>query len=122
GKPKVLVVEDNADNMTTVMALLGNNYILIEAVNGYDGIEKAKQYLPDLILMDIALPELDGIAAFRVIRNDAALTKIPVIALTASVMVNDKETVLAHGFDAYISKPIDDKSFFTTINEVLYGN
>jgi len=121
GKPKVLVVEDNADNMITVKALFANNYEMIEATNGNDGIEKAKKHLPDLILMDIALPEIDGIEAFKIIRNDAKLNKIPVIALTASVMINDKETILAHGFDAYLSKPIDDKIFFKTINEVLYG-
>jgi signal transduction histidine kinase/CheY-like chemotaxis protein len=122
GKPKVLVVEDNPDNMITIKALLDNNFEIIEAVNGIDGIAKAKKHIPDLILMDIALPELDGIEAFKMIRNDANLNKIPVIALTASVMINDKETILAHGFDAYISKPIDDKVFFITINEVLYGN
>jgi CheY-like chemotaxis protein len=122
GKPKILVVEDNADNMITVKALFANNYEMIEATNGNEGIEKAKKHMPDLILMDIALPEIDGIEAFKITRNDANLNKIPVIALTASVMVNDKETILAHGFDAYLSKPIDDKIFFKTINEVLYGN
>jgi signal transduction histidine kinase/CheY-like chemotaxis protein/HAMP domain-containing protein len=122
GKPKVLVIEDNSDNMITVKALFGDNYEMIEAINGREGIEKARKYLPDLILMDIALPEIDGIEAFKIIRNDANLNKKPVIALTASVMVNYKETILAHGFDAYLSKPIDDKIFFKTINEVLYGN
>jgi signal transduction histidine kinase/DNA-binding response OmpR family regulator/HAMP domain-containing protein len=122
GKPKVLVVEDNADNMITIKALLDNNFEIIEAINGNDGIAKAKKQIPDLILMDIALPELDGIEAFKRIRNDSNLNRIPVIALTASVMINDKETILSHGFDGYISKPIDDKVFFITINEVLYGN
>jgi CheY-like chemotaxis protein len=65
GKPKVLVVEDNADNMITIKALLDNNFEIIEAINGNDGIAKAKKQIPDLILMDIALPELDGIEAFK---------------------------------------------------------
>ena len=72
--------------------------------------------------MDIALPGIDGIEAFKMIRNDAKLQHIPVIALTASAMTSDRETILAHGLDDYIAKPIDEKLFFKTINSVLYGN
>ena len=121
GKPIVLVVEDNPDNMMTAKAILADNYIVLEAVDGITGIEMAENYLPNLILMDIALPVLDGITAFQAIRNNARLLNIPVIALTASAMVSDRETILAYGFDAYIAKPIDEKIFFKTINEVLYG-
>jgi CheY-like chemotaxis protein len=64
---------------------------------------------------------MDGIEAFNAIRNDERLKHIPVIALTASAMSKDREAILAHGFDAYIAKPIEEKSFFKTINEVLYG-
>jgi len=71
--------------------------------------------------MDIALPGVDGIEAFKTIRNDGKLSHIPIIALTASAMTSDRETILAYGFDAYLSKPIDEKVFFNTINEVLYG-
>ena len=81
----------------------------------------AKQGLPHLILMDIALPGMDGIAAFRLIRADAHLQHIPVIALTASAMTSDREAILAHGFDAYIAKPINEKLLSATIHEVLYG-
>lgn len=121
GKPVVLVVEDNVDNMVTVKAILGNNYTVIEAVDGIEGVEMAKKHKPHLILMDIALPQMDGVAAFEIIRSDINMKSIPVIALTASAMINDREAVLAHGFDAYLVKPIDESLFFKTINEVLYG-
>ena len=120
-KPVVLVVEDNPDNMTTVKAILSGNYTVIEAVNGLEGLVMAKKCRPNLILMDIALPELDGIEAYKAIRRDASLQNIPVIALTASAMTSDREAILSYGFNAYIAKPIDEKLFFITINEVLYG-
>ncbi len=121
GKPKILIVEDNADNMITVKAILNNDYNIIEAVNGIEGVKMAGKHKPDLILMDIALPEMDGIKAFQEIRKDGKLEHIPIIALTASAMTSDRETILAYGFDSYIVKPIDEKEFFSTINEVLYG-
>ncbi len=122
GNPLVLVVEDNPDNMITVKAMLAGNFTVIEASNGSEGVAMAKKHKPNLVLMDIALPEMDGIEAFKAIRNDAQLLHIPIIALTASAMTSDREIILAYGFDAYIAKPIDDKIFFTTINSVLYGN
>ena len=121
GKPVVLVVEDNPDNMLTVKALLGDDYTVVEAVDGNEGVAKAIEHKPHLILMDIALPAMDGIDAFKQIRNHVKLQKIPVIALTASAMTQDREIVLSHGFEAYIAKPIDDIIFFKTINEILYG-
>lgn len=121
GKPVVLVVEDNPDNMLTVKAVLADNYIVIEATDGASGIEMAKIHQPDLILMDIGLPGMDGIEAFKAIRKDLKLEHIPIIALTASAMTFDREAILASGVDAYIPKPIDEKVFFKTINEVLYG-
>jgi len=121
GKPVLLVVEDNPDNMITVKALLADKYLVIGAEDGKESIELAMKYKPNLILMDIALPKMDGIEAFKSIRNDVELKHIPVIALTASAMTTDRETILAHGFDAYIAKPIDEQTFFKTINEILYG-
>ena len=84
GKPRVLVVEDNPDNMVTVTALLADNYSVIEAVNGHQAVEHAQKHHPDLILMDIALPGIDGIQAFKTIRTYEKLKDIPIIALTAS--------------------------------------
>ena len=92
---------------------------MIQAVDGNGCLEMAKKHLPNLILMDIALPGMDGIEAFKAIRDDGKLQHIPVIALTASAMTSDRETILAYGFDAYIAKPIDVDLFFKTIDEVL---
>lgn len=121
GKPVVLVVEDNPDNMTTVRALLAENYRVIEATDGKEAIEKAKEGGLDLVLMDIALPGINGIEAFLEIRKMPKNSRVPVIALTASAMEKDREAVLSHGFDAFIPKPIIAKEFFKIIEEVLYG-
>ncbi len=121
GKPVVLVVENNLDNMLTVKAIIEDKYTVIEAIDGNEGIALAKKHNPHLILMDIALPGLDGIEAFKTIRKDARMQHIPIIALTASAMNSDRETILAHGFDGYLIKPIEEKVFFKTINEVLFG-
>jgi CheY-like chemotaxis protein len=121
GKPLVLVVEDNLDNLTTVKAILADGFYVLEATDGNTGVEMAKKHRPDLILMDIQLPGLDGIGAFKLIRSEARLQHIPIIALTASAMTTERETILAHGFDAYIAKPIDETNFFRTIKEILYG-
>ena len=121
GKPVILVVEDNPDNMLTVKAVLENKYTILEAKDGSLGIEMATQHTPDLILMDIALPGVDGIEAFKTIRNTGQLAHIPIIALTASAMLLDRETILSNGFDGYIAKPIDEKEFIKTINQILYG-
>jgi signal transduction histidine kinase/CheY-like chemotaxis protein/CHASE3 domain sensor protein len=121
GKPLVLVVEDNPDNILTIRALLAGKHTVIEATDGVKGVEMAKKDKPDLILMDIALPKMDGIEAFKAIRKDPDLRHIPVIAVTASAMISDRETILAYGFDAYVAKPLDEKSFIKTINETLYG-
>ncbi len=119
--PLVLVVEDNPDNMTTVKAILSDQFRIIEAVDGKEAVRKATANKPDLILMDIALPEMDGITAFTLIRKNGTLAHVPVIALTASALTEDREAILAHGFDAYVSKPIDIPMFVKTINAILYG-
>ena len=121
-KQRVLIVEDNPDNMITVKAVLGDKFIIYEAIDGFEGVALAKDLKPDLILMDIALPGMDGIEAFKSIKRNRDLQHIPIIALTASAMVSDRETILAYGFDAYLVKPIEDKLFFKTINTVLYGS
>lgn len=89
--------------------------------DGQNGVEMARRHRPHLILMDIALPGMNGIDAFKAIRSDAHLQHIPVIALTASAMTSDREIILAHGFDAYIAKPIDEKQLIKAMNEALYG-
>jgi len=121
GMPVILIVEDNPDNLLTVKAILENKYTILEASDGNQGVMMAKKHIPHLILMDIALPGVDGIKAFNEIRNVGQLAHIPVVALTASAMTTDRETILSHGFDGYIAKPIDEKVFIKTINNVLYG-
>lgn len=120
-KPLVLAVEDNPDNMITVKALLSDHFRVLEAADGQESIELAKQFGPDLILMDIALPGIDGIQAFKAIRALPGLENTPVIALTASAMTQDREGILAQGFDAFIPKPIIEREFLKVIQEVLYG-
>jgi signal transduction histidine kinase/DNA-binding response OmpR family regulator len=121
GKPVVLVVEDNPDNMLTVKALLSEEFRIIEAADGQAAVNQARQHVPHLILMDVALPLMDGIHAFNTIRNDPDTQHIPVIALTASAMTSDRETILAYGFDGYIPKPIDQMEMIYVIQQVLYG-
>ncbi|MCX6307984.1 MAG: response regulator, partial [Bacteroidia bacterium] len=120
-KPTILIVEDNPDNMLTAKALLSDDYEVLEAIDGNEALQMTKLYLPDLILMDIELPGVDGVEAFRIIRNDVRLQKIPIVALTASAMTSDREAILAYGFDGYIAKPIDDILFSETIKNILYG-
>lgn len=120
-KPMVLVVEDNPDNMMTAKALLSDNYQVLEAVDGNEALLMARLYVPDLILMDIELPGIDGIETFRIIRKETKLQKIPIVALTASAMTSERETILACGFDGYIAKPIDVEHFSETIKSYVYG-
>lgn len=119
--PVVLVVEDNPDNMITVKALLADKFIVLEAVDGIMAVEMAKTHEINLILMDIALPGMDGISAFKEIRKLPKAQHVPIVALTASALTSDREIILAYGFDAYIVKPIDQNLFFKVINEILYG-
>ena len=119
GKPVILVVEDNLDNLRTARALLSGHYRVIEATDGGSGVAQARAHHPDLILMDITMPVLDGIQALAVIRDDETLRDTPVIALTASAMIGDREAILAHGFDGYLTKPIDAELLAKTIREAL---
>lgn len=121
GKPLVLVVEDNPDNMITVKAILAEEFKVIEAIDGGEAIQMARENHPDLILMDIALPGINGIEAFYEIRKIPELSNTLIIALTASAMEKDRESILAHGFDAFIPKPIIVQEFNRIIGEVLYG-
>ncbi len=114
--PLVLIVEDNVDNLLTIKSLLGEDYRIEEAYDGMDGIAKAKMHHPDLILMDIAMPVMNGFRAFDAIRKEKNLQHIPIVAVTASAMTADREEILHYGFDGYISKPIDINQFEKIIN------
>ena len=119
GKPVVLVAEDNPDNLHAVKALIGDTYQIIEAEDGRTSVELARTHQPDLILTDIALPGLDGIQALHEIRQDESLRHIPVIAVTASAMKGDREEILAHGFDGYLTKPLDHDALRNLLREFL---
>jgi len=118
-RPLILLVEDNQDNMQTLRALLMDRFSTIEAEDGIAGVEQARLQMPDLILMDLDLPVMDGFKALTLIREDERLRTIPVVAVTASAMKGDREKILSHGFDGYISKPIDAELMMRRVNEVL---
>lgn len=115
--PVVLVVEDNADNMTTIKALLDDRFRVIEAEDGWKGLEMAEKHIPDLILMDIALPGINGIEVLKLLRKNDKLCHIPVLSVTASAMKTEREEFLALGFNGYISKPIDNLVFEKMISQ-----
>jgi PAS domain S-box-containing protein len=115
GTPSVLVVEDNPDNLLTIKVLLDGNYNLIEATDGLSGVEMAIKHRPHLILMDIALPGMNGIEALNIIRRNEDTQYIPIVAVSASAMKGDKESFISLGFDGYVSKPIDHKELVKTI-------
>jgi two-component system, cell cycle response regulator DivK len=105
--PLVLIVEDNARNMTLVRDVLGYaGYRTLEAGDGERGVALARSHQPDLILMDIQLPGMDGVEALALLREDASTAAIPVVALTAFAMEEDRERFLAAGFRGYLEKPL----------------
>ncbi|MHA1474234.1 MAG: response regulator [Promethearchaeota archaeon] len=117
---KVLVIEDNETNlylMHTILQKLG--FQVIDAQDGSSGVERAIAEKPDLILMDIQLPVLDGYGATRKIRANEETKDIPIIAITSYAMVGDKERILNAGCTAYIEKPIEPKSFIEEIKKYL---
>ena len=118
--PKILVVEDNQDNREMVVKVLKfNGYQVVEAVDGEEAIEKAKTEHPDLILLDIFLPKMDGYEATRRLKGDTSLRNIPIIALTAHAMKGSMEEALAAGCDGYIPKPIDVRELPKQIQHFL---
>ena len=108
--PKIAVVEDNPDNRMLVQAILEDEYELSEYETGADAVEGLPEDPPDLILLDISLPEMDGPEVLRRVRADEDLADIPVIALTAHAMAGDREKYLGMGFNDYVTKPIVDES------------
>ena len=106
----IAVVEDNADNRLLLQAILDGLYELVEYENGIDALAGLSAQLPDLVLLDISLPGMDGNEILSKIRADAGLRRLPVIALTAHAMAGDREKYLAAGFNDYITKPIVDET------------
>lgn len=106
----IAIVEDNADNRLLLQAILDGQYNLVEYENGTDALAGLAASLPDLVLLDISLPGMDGNEILARIRADATLRKLPVVALTAHAMAGDREKYLAAGFNDYITKPIVDET------------
>ena len=106
----VAVVEDNADNRLLLQAILDGLYNVVEYENGVDALAGLSASLPDLVLLDISLPGMDGNEILARIRADDQLRRLPVIALTAHAMAGDREKYLAAGFNDYITKPIVDET------------
>ena len=109
-RPRIAVVEDNPDNRLLVQALLEEFYDLSEYETGAAVLEGLVQDDPDLVLLDISLPEMDGTEVLRWIRDQEELKDVPVVALTAHAMAGDREKFLAEGFNDYVTKPIVDES------------
>lgn len=106
----IAIVEDNADNRLLLQAILDGMYTLVEYDNGVDALAGLSAQLPDLVLLDISLPGMDGNEILARIRADEGLRSLPVIALTAHAMSGDREKYLAAGFNDYITKPIVDET------------
>lgn len=120
---KILVIEDNEKNrklFKLIVSSLGHETITAE--DGKAGIETAKKEMPDLILMDIQLPVVDGITAMNILQSHEDTKNIPVIAITSYAMKGDRERFLEQGFADYIAKPIDVDSFIKILESVLNGS
>ena len=116
----ILIVEDNEKNLKLVRDVLQvKGFATVEAGTAEDGIKLAAERKPDLILMDIQLPGMNGIDALKVLRADPATAAIPVVAVTASVMQQDRKLITEAGFDGYIGKPINVKEFLDTVRGAL---
>jgi two-component system, cell cycle response regulator DivK len=119
---QVLVVEDNEKNMKLVRDVLqASGYRTLEAATSEDGIELALEHAPALVLMDVHLPGLDGVAALARLRRDERTAAIPVLALTAQAMHGDRERFLEAGFDGYLSKPVDIAELVAAVREHCAG-
>ncbi len=117
---RILVVEDNETNMYLIKFMLEKSgYEVIEAREGAEGVALAVQEKPDLIIMDIQLPDIDGLEATKRIRASEADGEIPIIALTSFAMVGDREKALAAGCTGYLQKPINPETFITEIEKFL---
>lgn len=119
-KKSVLIIEDNEQNMYLFTYLLEKNgYETFQAENGLTGIELAKQHLPDLILLDIQLPDMNGYQIAQELKSTQATREIPVIAVTSYAMVGDKERTIEAGCTGYIEKPINPDTFMSEIERFL---
>lgn len=117
---RALVVEDNLDNLDLVCYLLEQgNYEVIRATNGREALEKAKQEMPDILLLDMSIPEIDGWEVARKLKSSPETKSILIVAITGHILPGDRKKALDAGCDGYISKPLDIPTFVDQINEYL---
>jgi len=122
-KGKILVIEDNEQNLYLIRFILEDGGCeVLSAKSGLEGVEKAATILPDLILLDIQLPDMDGYATARALRENPDLTFTPIVAVTSYAMPGDREKALASGFSGYIEKPIDPDTFETQVGQYISVN
>ena len=118
----ILIVEDDPKNLKLFRDLIQvSGYTTLEATDGKQGVELAREKKPDLILMDIQMPVMDGFEATKLLKNDDVTKDIPIVALTAYAMQGDEEKMREAGFDGYISKPIDVSDFLKKVKEYFHN-
>lgn len=115
----LLIVDDNETNIDLLEQVLEDDFKLTVARSGKEAVALAMSVQPDLILMDIAMPEMDGTQAMKLIKADTALAQVPIVAVTSHAMRGDRADMLESGFDDYLSKPVDDELLFETIKRLL---
>ena len=116
----ILIIEDNEKNMKLARDVLqAKGYATLEAESGWDGVRMALEHRPDMVLMDIQLPDINGVEAFRRIRANVDTARIPVVAFTASVTPMDRHRISDAGFDGFIGKPVNLKEFLETVRKTL---
>ncbi len=119
---RILVVEDNPLNLKLVRDVLGAaGYDVVSATSGEEGLRAAEEQPPDLVLMDLQLPGIDGVEALRRLRLDPAVADVPVVAVTAFAMKEDREHAYAQGFDGYLAKPISIRALPAQVSRFLTG-
>lgn len=119
---KILVIEDNCANMTLISVVLETaGHAILQAICAADGIEIVRGELPDLVLMDIQLPGIDGLEATAILKADPATAHIPVVALTAFAMKDDEARIRAAGCDGYVAKPFDYRDLLAVVARMLDG-
>jgi len=120
GIKRILVIEDNELNMKLVRGLLNiSGYSILEATDAESGLQLIREQRPDLVLMDIQLPGMDGLSAAKILKEDPIFKNVPIVALTSYAMQGDEEKALAAGCTGYIAKPIDTRKFLKTVSQYL---
>lgn len=119
-KKVILIVEDNVKNLRLVNDILeSQGHLTLQASGGYEGIELARRNKPDLIIMDIQMPDLDGMQVTRILKKERETSGIPIIALTAMAMKGDRESIISAGCDGYLQKPVRFEELIETVKQWL---